>query len=212
MSFDTYTNLQAEILAKLVRANDSDAQTRVASWITLAEDELRLAANRLMLRQGETTDSAFSIAAEFTALPSGFYRPREIIITSVNPYVQLTYVPPQVANQWDLSAPANTPRFWTIQNNQLRVFPVPNTTYTARFTYYALPSLSGGSPTNWLLTAHPKVYYKASLAEAYDYYDDVEARLAAEIDRDRLFNAAYTSDGSDQMGTAMRMRVQGGTP
>lgn len=212
MSFDTYANLQAEILAKLVRANDTDAVTRAPSWITLAEDEMRLGLGRLKVRQGETVDSNFSIASEFTALPAGYFNTREILITSVSPNVQLKYAPPQVSNAWDPYASADTPKFWTIQGNQLRVYPAPNTTYTARFTYYALQNLSNTNTSNWLLAAHPKIYFKAALAEAYDYYDDAENRDAAMMDRERLLNALYTSDGSDQQGTTVQIRVHGACP
>lgn len=213
MSFDTYANLQVEILAKLNRASDTDAVTRCPSWITLAEDEMRMALTRLMVRQGEVVDTAFSISSEYTALPTGFFRMRSNpVLTSNTPVKILDYVAPTVADRWDPYASANTPALWTIQQNKLRVFPPPNTTYTAKLTYFSLPSLSVSNTSNWLLTAHPKIYFKAALAEAYDYYDDAEARDTAQADRDRMLSAIYTSDGSDQQGTRLRMRPDGGTP
>jgi hypothetical protein len=71
--------------------------------------------------------------------------------------------------------------------------------------------LSNSNTTNWLLTAHPKLYYIAALAEAYAYYDDGDKWMAAQQDRDRLLSAIYTSDGSDQQGVNMRVRVDNGT-
>lgn len=212
MAFDTYANLQLEILAKLNRAGDTDAVARCVSWITLAENEIRASLNRLMARQGETRDPAFSIAAEYTALPAGFYRGRQILLTSVNPRVILDYVPPSVADSWDMYASANTPRLWTIQGGQLRVFPTPNTTYTATFTYWALPSLSGSQTSNWLLAAHPKLYFKAALCEAYDYYDDAENKQSAIADREMLLDKINLADSSDQQGTRLKVRVNGATP
>lgn len=213
MSFDTYANLQTEILAKLNRVNDSDAVTRCPGWITLAEDELRMALTRLMVRQGETLDTNFSISSEYTALPSGYYRMRSNpVLTSVSPVQSLEYVTPTVADTWDPYQSADKPKMWTIQNNQLRVAPPPDTTYTAKLSYFALPSLSVSQTSNWLLAAHPKLYFKAALVEAYDYYDNELARGAAESERDRMLSAVYTSDGSDQQGTRMRIRVNGSTP
>jgi hypothetical protein len=213
MTFDTYANLQTEILAKLVRTADTDAIARCPSWITLAEDEMRMALSRLTVRQGELTNAAYSIAAEFNNLPTDFFRMRSNpLITSVSPDVSLNYVTPTQADLWDPNTNAGTPRFWTIQSNQLRVFPPPSTTFTASLRYFSLPSLSVSSTTNWLLTAHPKLYFKSALVEAYDYYDDAEAREMAQADRDRMLSAIYTSDGSDQQGTRMKIRVDNGTP
>lgn len=210
MAFDTYTNLQAAILAYLRRSTDTVAILRCPDWISLAEDEIRLGLTRLLVRQGETVNQAFSIASEYTALPTGFYRYRSLFLQG-NPNTPMDYVPPQVAERWDVTS-ADKPQEFTIQGNQLRVFPPPNITYTATFTYFTLPSLSTANQTNWLLTAHPKLYYRAALAEAFDYYQNEEKRSAFEMDRERLLNAVYTSDGSDQQGSAMRARVDNGTP
>lgn len=213
MSFDTYANLQVEILAKLNRASDTDAVTRCPSWIALAEDEMRMALTRLMVRQGEAVDNNYTITDEYTDLPSGFFRMRSNpVLTSVSPVQILDYVAPTVADKWDPYQSAAKPRLWTIQNNQLRVSPPPDASYTATLSYFSLPSLSASLSSNWLLAAHPKLYFKAALAEAYDYYDDDIARDAAQADRDRMLSAIYTSDGVDQQGTRLRIRVDGRTP
>lgn len=212
MTFDNYTNLQVEILAKLNRAMDTDAVTRCPSWITLAEDEMRLALNRIVARQGETKDSAFAITTEYTTLPTGFFRMRANPVLNGSPVQVLDYTPPTVADRWDPFASAAKPKLWTIQNNQLRVSPPPDTSYTAVLSYFALPSLGVSQATNWMLTAHPKLYFKAALAEAYDYYENSTERDAAQADRDRMLSAVYTSDGVDQQGTRMRMRPDGCNP
>lgn len=213
MAFDNYINFQEEILAKLNRLNDGEAVLRVPSWITLAENQLRMGLNKLMIRQGETNNQTFSIAAEYTALPTGFLRfrspPR---LTSVSPTASLEYVPPSVADNWDTSAPAGQPKLYTIQGNQLRVFPTPSTTYTATANYYALTPLSLSAPTNWLLTAHPLLYFRAVLAQAYDFYDDAENYTRAVGEREQMLSDISTADGSDQQGSRMRMKNDGGTP
>lgn len=211
MSLDTYANLQTEILTKLVRQNDTDAQVRVLTWISLAEDEMRMAFNRLKVRFGEIKDPAFAITAEYTPLPTGFYSFRTIKLNT-SPVQVLDYVAPEVADRWDDNATPGQPQLRSIQGNQLRVFPPPDASYTATAFYYALTALSGSNTSNWLLAAHPKLYYKAALAEAYDYYEDDEGYQAASADRDRMLSAISTSDSSDQQGSGMRMRVNGATP
>jgi hypothetical protein len=211
VAIDTYANLQTAVLAWLNRAGDSDAAVRCPDWITLAEDELRMALNRLTVRQGEVVNAAFAISAEYTALPAGFTRLRAIKINA-NPDRPLDYVPPQVADRWGKLETASTPRLYTIQNNQLRVFPQPDTAYTATITYFALPSLSVSNTSNWLLAAHPKLYLSAALAEAFGYYDDSAKYMGASAERDRMLTAIATVDGSDKQGSSMRMRVDSGTP
>ena len=211
MALDTYTNLQASILAWLNRVSDADAATRCPDWITLAEDEMRMALNRLMVRQGEVNNATFAINSEYTALPSGFYRFRSIKINST-PIQPLEYVSPQLADRWDSLATPNLPRLYTIQNNQLRVFPPPDAAYTATITYYALPSLSVSNASNWMLAAHPKLYLKAALAEAYDYYENNDKFAQNTQERERMISALSTSDSSDQQGTAMRIRTDNGSP
>lgn len=211
MSFDTYANLQSEILAKLNRASDTDAATRCVGWITLAEDEMRMALNRLMVRQGETRKTDYSISSETNTLPTDFIRMRSNpVLTSVTPVRTLDYMTPTQMDKLDPYAAADTPRVWTLQGNMLRVFPTPSTTFTATLNYYSLPSLSVSNTSNWMLVAHPKLYFKAALAEAYDYYDNAEDREAAAMERDRMLTAISIADSSDQQGTRLIIRTDGG--
>jgi hypothetical protein len=206
MPFDTYANLQTAILNRINRASDSEAITVCPDWITLAEDEMRMALNRLTVRQGETTDPAFVISSEYTTLPAGFYRQRAIKLNT-NPIQFLDWTPPNVADRWDTGSAPSKPKLFTLQGGSLRVFPIPDAAYTAQFTYYALPSLSNSNPSNWLLAAHPKLYLVAAVAEAAAHYENAELAQLYEAKRDQMFSAIYTSDGSDQQGSAMRMRT-----
>jgi len=177
MALDTYSNLQASILSWINRSNDTDAIARCPDWITLAENEFRMALSRLKVRQGETQNATFSIGTEYTALPTDYIGTRAIVLNT-SPVQVLDYVTPTVADNWDIYVNASKPRFYTIQNKQLRVYPAPDLTYTAKFTYYTLPSLSVSDPANWLLTAQPKLYLAAALAESYGYYGN-SAKLSA---------------------------------
>jgi hypothetical protein len=211
MSFGTYSALQTEILARLNRAGDTDAVARAPSWVTLAEDEMRLALKRLNVRQGETVNNSFVISSAYTALPTDYLSLRNIKLNTT-PVTVLEWVAPQSIDRWDFTNTNSKPKYYTIQGNQIRVMPTPDASYTATLTYYGLTSLSVSNTSNWLLTAHPKLYFVASLAEAYDYYEDEIKRQAYMAERDRILNAIYTSDGSDNQGTNMVMRPSGSTP
>lgn len=207
----SYATLQTAILNWLGRSSDTDAVTRAPEWIQMAEDELRLNMNRLMLRQGETKDISFSISTEYTALPSGFIRQRYLRLEG-NPPQALDYINPQTIERFTLlTGQTGKPKVFTIQGNQVRVIPAPDATYSCTFGYWTLPSLSVTDP-NWLLTAHPKLYLKAALAEAYDYYADDENEQGSRMEVERLLDRLCTVDSSDAQGSALKMRVDGGTP
>lgn len=207
MAFDNYNDLQAYILGQLDRADDTDAVANVPNWIALAEDELRLGLNRLRIRQGETVNQSFIIGTEYTALPADYSGFRECVIQG-DPQQELEWVPPTVSDRWTYGATTGKPKFMSMQGNMFRVKPVPDTVYTATLTYYSLPSLGATMLTNWLLAAHPKIYVRASMAEAYDYYENEPKRMAMEADRERLFSAAYAADSSEWQGSSLQGYVR----
>lgn len=212
MSITDYASLQTAVLSYLNRSGDADAVAQAPLWIQLAEDELRLNMNRLMVRQGETRDTSVTISTEYTALPSGFIRQRYLRLEG-NPPQFLDYVAPQAVERWtNLTGQAAQPKLFTIQGNQLRVIPAPDASYATTFGYYTLPSLSNGTTTNWLITAHPKIYLKASLAEAFEYYRDDDGAMKQRLDMDRLLTQLSTVDGSDAQGSALRIRVDSSGP
>lgn len=210
MALATYADLQATVLGFINRASDADAIARCPDWITLAEDEMRMALNRLMVRQGETVNNAFAIASEYTTLPAGFYRMRVAPKLNLAYPAPLQYVAPSRMDNY-ASGIANTPRFYTVEGNQLRVNPAPDIGYTATIDFYGLTPLSAG--VNWLYAAHPKLYLMATIAEAKFYYTDMDGYNAAQQDRDRMFSAIYTSDGSDQQAVGpLRIRTDTRNP
>jgi hypothetical protein len=65
------------------------------------------------------------------------------------------------------------PLYFGIVGGQIRVLPVPDSTYTAELTYYAkLSKLSSTNATNWLLTQAPDVYLYGALMQAAPYLKD----------------------------------------
>ena len=210
MAITTYAELQTGVLNWLNRSGDTDATTRAPEWISLAEDEIKVALGASPLRQGETKDAAFSVSAEYVALPSGFLRARNFIIQG-SPNVELDFTAPNVADR--NANPVNgKPKKYTIQGNQLRFIPPPDATYTGTFSYQALPVLSVSNTTNWLLTAHPKIYLYAALAEAAAYYQDVAGYTGYSTVWNNLFSASFTADGPSAAGSVMRMQTDMGHP
>lgn len=212
MAITDYATLQTAVLNWLNRSADADAIARCPEWIQLAEDELRTSLATNALREGETNNQAFSLAAEYTALPAGFIRSRGLTIQG-QPDLPLDYVSPLTVDRYALLTGANgKPKKYTVQGNQLRLIPAPDATYTAVFSYQALASLSVSNTTNWLLTNYPKIYLFATLAEADRYYRDAEGGAADVALWNDLISKAFAAQGGSASGAALQMRPDNGSP
>lgn len=180
MPFSTYSELKTSVLGWLERTGDTTAEAVVSDWVTLAENGLRIQLLKLRLQYGEINNTAFAINSEYVDLPNDFIGARALRLNS-EPKNALRYIAPQTADGWyELNRSPNIPQFYTIQGNKIRVSPAPSGVYEATFAYYALPSLSNSSPTNWLLTTNPLIYLYATLAIAYGFYEDIARRDAQE--------------------------------
>lgn len=212
MAITDYASLQTAVLNWLNRSGDADATTRVVEWISLAEDELKASLATMPLRQGEANDTAFAVSSEYITLPTGMLKVRGFVLNGLPPQ-PLDYASPNVIDRYVLvTGTVGKPKFYATQGNQFRMIPAPDSAYTATLNYQALAPLSVSNTTNWLLTAHPKIYLCATLAEADRYYRDADAYAADTALWKRLFASAYEADGPSSTGNAMRIRTDGGTP
>jgi hypothetical protein len=213
MTIDTYANLQTAVLNWINRSGDSDAVSRCPEWITLAEGEIIAELSSKPLRQGETSNPAYTISSEYQALPSGFLRMRGNILISGSPNTYIEYDAPENINRRGLMNGVNgKPKIFTIQGNQFRFSPVPDSSYTATLNYQALPVLSSSNTTNWLLTAYPGIYLHAALAQADRYYRDVPGFQADDGIWRNLFANAFTADGPSANASSLQMRTDNGNP
>lgn len=212
MAITDYTSLQSAILNWINRPNDADAILRCPEWIQLAEDEIKSELSKSPLRQCEVNDTAFIITNEYTALPDGLLRVRDIAIQGERA-VALKYITPESVNRLgNLTSQVAKPEMYTIQGNQLRVIPTPDSSYTATFNYQALTSLSASNQTNNLLTNHPKIYLFAALTEAARYYRDLDGANVADSSWRNLFASAYAADGQSAAAGSLQMRTDNGNP
>lgn len=212
MAITDYTSLQTAILAWLNRTGDTDAAAQVTTWIQLGEEELITELAQSPLRQCETVNASYTISSEYQALPTGFLNVRELVIQGTTPK-ELNYIAPNTVDRYSyLTGTQSKPDFYTIQGNQLRFISAPDASYTATFSYQNLSALSAINTTNALLTAHPKIYLNAALAEADMYYRDADAYQARTGVWKTLFATAYSADGPSSSASALQMRTDNGSP
>ena len=158
MALNNYANLKTAIANFLAR---DDLTSEIDDFIDLTEADFN---RRLRVRSMETVDSSFTVDTETEALPTGFLQARSFILTSATPdqTLELTTVFHQ-ANTAGFER-SGVPRMYSIEGSNFRFSPIPDSTYTARLTFYkAFDSINSTTTTNHILTNHPDVYLYGSL-------------------------------------------------
>lgn len=161
MSLDTYAHLQTALTSSGgIPRNDLSGQ--VTDWIYMFEQEMNL----LLTRREMTKRLTFSTVAnqESYTLPTDYG-------SGIALHRNDTPIAVMDPSDWDrmklLYTTTAAPLQWAYVENKIMLGPVPDAVYTMELYYYAvLPNLSASNTTNWLLTAHPKMYFYGSLLEA----------------------------------------------
>ena len=189
---DSNTNLKAAIADWL---NRSDLTTQIVDFIRLAEARI---ARELKTNELHTT-TTLTIDAASEALPTDFAG--LVYIKLQGNYKSLDYMAPDQLFSTYAAGQSGRPIAFTIQGNSIYFAPSPDVTYTADYTYIAVPDIATDS-TNRLLVVHPDLYLFGALAEAYQFLGENEAYALAESRYQRALMAANESDqykGSLQM-------------
>jgi len=180
---NTYDEL---VLAIARYCNRSDMEIMIPSFIATCEAEMnrRLALKPVIPMHTVTT---LALSDEYIAAPLDMIDVDEMEVAD---YWQLLSTAPQnMARMKADEAAARTqylgalgtsvapPRYYARVGAQFRLFPAPETAFTANLVYWArIPSLTYDSQSNWLLTDHPDAYLSGVMSYAKAYEDDPPAR------------------------------------
>lgn len=196
MSFDTYTNLKAEIADYLAR---DDLDAKIPSFVTLTEAKLNreLYVRQMEVRETSVVDTTSS-EPEFISLPTDFQTMRRIRLNGVSGKPQLAFLPTAALDEYRASIGNITgqPKYFTVFGDEMEFAPTPDQAYTLEMVYRAsIPALATNE-TNWLLTLAPDVYLYGALLEAMPYTKN--------DDRAALWVSAYASaiDSLNRLGMA----------
>lgn len=167
MALTTYNELKSSVADWL---NRTDLTAVVPDFISLAEAQIE---RTLRTRQMIVRATA-SIDYEYSAVPADFLETKSIKLnTSPVTPLQFESVDALDSMKGTMYLANGKPLYFGIVGGQIRVLPVPDSTYTAELTYYAkLSKLSSTNTTNWLLTQAPDVYLYGALMQAAPYLKD----------------------------------------
>lgn len=199
MALANRTDLIASVGAWLHR---TDLDAVIPDWINLAEKRIN---GDLDARLQDTVATLSTVASTQTvAIPSGVVNVRSLVIEG-SPNQVLDYLAPDQFNVQYAFGDTGVPRGFTIIGSSVYLGPIPDAVYSLQLTYKAaVPTLSVGSPTNWLLTNYPQVYLFATLCASVMYLMDDERAANWE----RLYAEAITSVNKQDWYSGSTMRVR----
>jgi hypothetical protein len=168
MALTTYTELKASVADWI---NRDDLTAVIVDFISLAEAQIErtLRTTQMIVR------ATASIDGEYSAVPADFLETRTVKLNT-NPIQPLQFetVDSLDSLRTQFTAPGR-PQYFGIVGTQIRVVPVPDTTYTAELIYYGkLTKLSSSNATNWLLTSSPDIYLYGALLQGAPYLQNDE--------------------------------------
>jgi hypothetical protein len=171
MALSTYAELKASVADWL---NRSDLTSAITDFVSLAESQMErdLRTRQMIVRANAT------INTEYSALPDDYLEAKSFKLTGTNPISPLVFQSINAMDDLQVSyTSSGQPKYFCVIGGQIRVLPVPDTSYVSELIYYAkLSKLSTSNTTNWLLTLSPDVYLYGSLLQAAPYLQD-DARI-----------------------------------
>ena len=204
MALTTYTELKASVADWL---NRTDLTNVIPDFISLAEAQIE---RTLRTRQMIARATA-SIDTEYSAMPADFLETKSIKLNT-NPVTALVFESIDALDSLKSTTyiSPGRPGYFGIVGGQIRVLPVPDSTYTAELIYYAkLSKLSSSVATNWLLTQAPDVYLYGSLMQAAPYLkDDSRVPVWAAIYTRGLEELQIADDRGATSGGSIMMRAR----
>jgi hypothetical protein len=170
MALSTYAELKASVADWL---NRSDLTSAITDFVSLAEAQME----RTLRTTQMITRATATIDAEYNATPGDFLEARTFKMDT-NPVTPLQF---ETIDSLDelltVYTSSGKPKFFGVVGSQIRVVPIPDSSYTGELIYYSkLAKLSTSNTTNWLLTKAPDVYLYGSLLQAAPYLQD-DARI-----------------------------------
>lgn len=171
MTITNYGELKTAIADYLDR---DDLTDQIPTFISLAEDRIAQE-TRLRIRPMETS-TALTVATQTVALPTGYLSARRLYLDGT-PRRRLEFLTPEDFWIRFLSIETSTPKFFTVEGDNLVFGPAPDDSFTGRFLYYKrFDSLVNAGNTNWILTNARGLLLYGALLEAEPYIKN-DARL-----------------------------------
>ncbi len=193
MAITTYGELKSAVANFLTR---SDLTQRIPEFIALGESRLF---TQLRVREMEaTTNVATTGSQRADSLPTRFVQARSLYVAGT-PAVRLEYRTP--AEYWSIwsSLTEAKPQVYTIEGDEFKWGPVPDTVYTIPVTHYTYPAaFSADSDTNDVIARWPGLYLYAALLESAPFLKNDPRIITWSGLYETLLDSAHEADNRDR--------------
>jgi len=172
MSIVDFASLSQAVTDNLAR---SDLAPFVPDFITMAENWLNFGADGIDPLRCREMETVVPLTPDpvtgISPLPADYlqYIRASVINTQ---RATLSYLTPDQAERWYPDGTGGIAEFFSIIGTGLYTYPITTSQQLSLVYYAALPPLTAGNPTNWLLTKSPSLYLRAALSQAAEFIKD----------------------------------------
>lgn len=204
MSITTYAELKSAIASWL---NRDDLASTIPDFISMVEADMSRTIRHWRMEKRSTAD----LTTQYSALPSDFYEPIRLSLTSGTTYSL------ELASQADLlrlrqrtNNVAGRPRYYAITDGSIEVIPPPDATYTLEMVYYSkIIPLTDANTSNWVLDYYPDAYLYGSLIHSAPFLsDDTRLSVWASLYKNAVDAINKDSDKAKFGGSSHRMKIR----
>lgn len=208
MAISTYS----ELADNLASYSDRDLTPFLSTFVSLATAALNYGSeavtNPLRIREMMKVSTLTTLTSVYT-LPDDYLQYRRVILASGGRR-PLSYITPDMSDYLYGDRPAGMANTFTLIGNDLYAF--PGSYSNIELTYYsAIPEISSGADTNWLLTKYPHLYLQASLLELYKFVKDAKSAGECAVMVNSIIDAMGRKDQLSEFANAP-MRFHGWPP
>lgn len=200
----TYAELKQQVLNFL---NDPAAEQTIDTFVNLAEADMSRRVRHWRMEKRSTA----ILDTQYSALPSDFYEPIRLSITSGDTRRLEMASQAQMMDRRMRSLDASgRPHYYAMTDGSIEVFPTPDGEYTLEMVYYSkIIPLSDENTSNWILQYHPDAYLYGALLHAAPFLgDDARMQTWSALFEKAVSEINLDSDKAKFGGAGHRMKIR----
>lgn len=205
MAITTFAELKTAVANWL---NRSDLTTYIPDFVTLAEkrinrDVAKLALVGLEKRSTSTTTSGDA----YVTLPTDVQTIKSVKLNT-SPVRRLKPMSLDAIEEAYSSTSTSKPYAYSVVGSEIRLAPIPDSTYTIEIAYCYTPSvLSDSNTSNWFLTDTPDLLLYASLLEAEPFLKNDQRILTWQSMYDRGLESLDSLNTSQRFSDGLEVSI-----
>jgi hypothetical protein len=200
-----YAELKDQVLNFI---NNPVAEQAIDMFIDLTEADMSRRVRHWRMEKRSTA----ILDTQYSALPSDFYEPIRLSITSGDTYrLELASQAQMMQYREDAKNISGRPRFYSITDGSIEVFPTPDSEYTLEMVYYSkIIPLDDVNTSNWVLQYHPDAYLYGALVHTAPFLgEDVRMQTWSALFEKAVSEINQDSDKAKFGGSGHRMKIRG---